>query len=77
VKTAESFAVDTFHCKTGSMTVLSGRDELLNWYLSLGYRLTGVTTPFESELETVKMENPHFREIRKSLIATAEPVSVG
>lgn len=71
VKKAELFAIEKLNCKTASMTVLSGRDELLNWYLSLGYRLTGVTMDFECGLQRVKIENPHFREIRKPLVAVA------
>lgn len=69
VQKAESFAIEEFYCKTASMTVLSGRDELLNWYLSLGYRLTGVSMAFECGLQRVKIENPHFREIRKPLVS--------
>jgi ribosomal protein S18 acetylase RimI-like enzyme len=33
-------------CETIFMTVISGREELINWYLRHGYRLTGERKPF-------------------------------
>jgi ribosomal protein S18 acetylase RimI-like enzyme len=45
LKAAESHA-RVEGCETIFMTVISGREELINWYLRHGYRLTGERKPF-------------------------------
>lgn len=45
LKAAEDHA-RTVGCKTIFMTVISVREELINWYLRHGYRLTGERKPF-------------------------------
>ncbi len=49
---AEDFAKQ-HHLPKISMTVISVRHELINWYERLGYQLTGETLPFP-------MDNPDF-----------------
>lgn len=64
---AEDHAIQQFHCTSGVMWVLSNRDELLTWYQSRGYALTGETEPFPGpETGLVQLaSNLHFRVIRK------------
>lgn len=67
---AEAFARTEFRSTGAVMWVLSHRDELLGWYQSKGYSLTGQTEPFPGdETGLVQLEQGlHFRVIRKSLV---------
>lgn len=46
---AESYGQAQFGCTSGVMWVLSGRDELLEFYRRRGYEKTGETVPFPAE----------------------------
>jgi ribosomal protein S18 acetylase RimI-like enzyme len=69
VKAAEEHSHKHLQCKTATMSVLYNRTELLDWYLRLGYRLTGETAPFAGVGTglTTYFENPHFVIISKDL----------
>jgi GNAT superfamily N-acetyltransferase len=47
--------------------VVSGRPELMDWYLRLGYEKTGETAPFNPEGVTPLVDGLHFVKIRKAL----------
>lgn len=68
---AEHYARDQFGCALAKMFVLSGRNELLAWYKTFGYRETGETAKFpgpESGLVPLKGA-PYFVIIEKKLSA--------
>lgn len=46
---AENYGQTQFGCTSGVMWVLSGRDELLEFYRRRGYEKTGETVPFPAE----------------------------
>ncbi|MBX9693817.1 MAG: GNAT family N-acetyltransferase, partial [Cyanobacteria bacterium] len=64
---AEEFARRELDAHTATMWVLSAREGLLQWYVSLGYEETGETEPFPENEETCLYPDPYFRVIRKSL----------
>lgn len=68
---AETYAHHHFKQTIAKMCVLSGREELLGWYKSLGYKETGKTEPFpgaDSGLQTANTD-AHFIEISKNIQA--------
>jgi len=66
---AEQYAVEMFNCTQATMFVLSGREELLDWYKRMGYQETGETKPFlEPESGVIAVDTEaHFRVISKEL----------
>jgi ribosomal protein S18 acetylase RimI-like enzyme len=69
IAAAEKYALNHFKCGALKMFVLSGRDELLAWYLKLGYSKTGETVPFcVSAMGTRPVCNDaHFIAIAKTI----------
>ena len=69
VQAAEEYARQHWQSKTATMSVLYNRAELLDWYLRLGYALTGETAPFVGVGTglTTHFENPHFVVISKDI----------
>ncbi len=66
---AERYALGVFGCDKAKMWILAGRDELLAWYMRMGYEETGDTEPFlapESGVEAL-VEGLHFLVIAKEL----------
>jgi len=49
LKQAESYARDEWDSKAMRMTVITIRDELINWYLRQGYTATGIFKQFPYE----------------------------
>jgi ribosomal protein S18 acetylase RimI-like enzyme len=50
------------------MTVINVRDTLIDWYLRRGYRLTGETEPFSSELSHRSLQGDlHFVVLEKTV----------
>lgn len=69
LQSAESYATGVFDCASAKMWILSGRDELMAWYVRMGYAETGETEPFlppESGV-TPLVDNLHFLVIKKEL----------
>jgi|GEM_PF-159877 len=68
---AEECAVKEFGCTGVRMSVLSPRDELIDWYKRLGYLENGETEPFldSSSGVTPLIDNLYFRVLVKSLVA--------
>jgi ribosomal protein S18 acetylase RimI-like enzyme len=66
---AEDCARNQFGCKGVRMSVLSPRDELIDWYKRLGYVENGETEPFldPSTGVTPLVDNLYFRVLVKSL----------
>lgn len=46
MKYAERFVVEKWQCKEIEMTVIRQRTELIQWYMKLGYQVTGETRAF-------------------------------
>lgn len=53
------------------VTVLSMRDDILNWYKKLGFVETGETLPLLSFMQMM-VENGHFIILKKDLSAVAK-----
>jgi ribosomal protein S18 acetylase RimI-like enzyme len=69
LQSAETYATGVFGCSTAKMWILAGRDELMAWYVRMGYAETGETEPFlppESGVEAL-VDNLHFLVIKKEL----------
>jgi len=69
LQSAEMHATGVFGCSTAKMWILSGRDELLSWYVRMGYVETGETEPFlppESGVVAL-VDNLRFLVIKKDL----------
>ncbi len=64
---AERYAVEQFESKEMVGEVVSGRPELMDWYMRLGYEQTGETAPFNPPGVTPLVEGLHFVKIRKRL----------
>lgn len=64
---AERHAADEFKSKDMIGEVVSGRPELMDWYMRLGYEQTGETAPFNPPGVTALVEGLHFIKIRKPL----------
>ena len=65
----ELCAREFFKCEKALMYVLSGRPELLDWYVRVGYTPTGETEPFPADEGGWKTrdEDAHFVVISKGL----------
>jgi GNAT superfamily N-acetyltransferase len=66
----ERYARENYHSTDIVGEVVSGRPELMDWYLRLGYKLTGETAPFNPPGVTTLVEGLHFIKIRKVLPST-------
>lgn len=67
---SEAHALIVMKCKTVTMSVISTRKELIDWYLRRGYSLTGETKPFPMEDQRFglpKVKHIDFVVLRKSL----------
>jgi GNAT superfamily N-acetyltransferase len=67
---AERIARDEYHCKKMEMTVISVRDELIEWYERRGYRRTGVFKPFpygDQRFGIPKRDDLRFEILAKAL----------
>ncbi|MDZ4676088.1 MAG: GNAT family N-acetyltransferase [Oligoflexia bacterium] len=53
LQATEKFCSTQWHCSEMEMTVITSRDELINWYKRRNYELTGETRPFP-------MDDPKF-----------------
>ncbi len=63
----EQYATQHYKSKQVVGEVVSGRPELMDWYLRLGYEKTGETAPFNPEGVTHLVDGLHFVKIRKNL----------
>lgn len=68
---AEEYATKVFGCHTAKGSVLSPREELLDWYRRIGYVENGETEPFLSPESGVTplVDSLYFRVIMKKLLA--------
>ncbi|EFA77754.1 hypothetical protein PPL_09252 [Heterostelium album PN500] len=69
-KIAENYIKNTWGLNSAVMHVISIRDELLNWYISMGYSKTGKVIPFhnkDDKLDRALVENLEFNELAKPL----------
>jgi len=64
---AEEFAQRQFDCKRVVGVVLSGRPELMDWYLRKGFELTGEIEPYNPPGVTPLVDGLHFVKIQKAL----------
>lgn len=70
LKAAEEYA-QQLQCTSIYMTVISAREELINWYQRYGYQDTGERKPFAEDGLTGKhLQTLEFMVLEKQLIAT-------
>ena len=70
LKAAEEYA-QQLKCTSIYMTVISAREELINWYQRYGYQDTGERKPFAEDALTGKhLQTLEFMVLEKQLIAT-------
>ena len=67
VAIAEAHARDNFAAEHMEMTVISRRTELIEWYLRLGYTLTGAEKPFP--LDDPRFGLPKTRDLKFVVLA--------
>jgi ribosomal protein S18 acetylase RimI-like enzyme len=67
---AERFVAETWGSTTMTLSVISGRTELIEWYRRRGYEITGEKRPFplgDARFGIPLVENLHFDVMSKSL----------
>jgi len=66
----EEFVKSRWGCRRIEMTVIRGREELIQWYIRRGYLLTGERRPFPADdprSGIVRVERLEFEVLRKDL----------